>query len=387
MQVYNCMPFLLVFVYNIWELNCNNKIIYYSSANRRIHKKIFYNQFPVNHSLFYNSSINVRNYIIYKTPCYYSTYAASNKPAKLPTNSLSPNWVTGFTDAEGCFTVSISKSRSTSIGWTVIPCFKITLHKKDSALLEMIKTFFNGVGNITKHGKDSISYRISSLKGLSLVIRHFDLFPLTTKKLADYILFKQIYVLMQNKEHLKIEGLEKIIAIKACLNLGLSNELKLAYQNVLTTLEKPLIEYPRKLDPYWIAGFASGDGCFFVRIGENKEYKTGLKVELKFIITQHVRDSELLQILIKNLGCGAYYQYLESNRSTGEFIVSNLSDLNQIIIPFFDQYRIEGEKAKDFERFKKVLNLVSNKAHLTSEGMDQIIKIKSLVNKGRKELI
>jgi hypothetical protein len=46
-----------------------------------------------------------------------------------------------------------------------------------------------------------------------------------------------------------------------------------------------------------------------------------------------------------------------------------------------------GEKAKDFEDLKKVTGLISNKAHFTPEGMDQIIKIKSQMNKGRKELI
>ena len=244
----------------------------------------------------------------------------------------------------------------------------------------MVKTFFNGVGSITKHGKDSIHYRVSSLKGLSLVIGHFDLFPLITKKIGDYILFKQIYELMLNKEHLNIQGIEKIIAIRACLNLGLSNELKTVFPNVTTTLEKPLVNYP--LDPNWIAGFTSGDGCFLVRIGENKNYKTGFQLNLKFILTQDVRDSELLQILIKNLGCGAYYQY--SDRSTGEFIVSNLSDLNNKIIPFFDKYRIVGEKVKDYEDFKKVLSLASNKAHLTLEGINQIINIKSGMNRGRK---
>lgn len=92
-----------------------------------------------------------------------------------------------------------------------------------------------------------------------------------------------------------------------------------------------------------------------------------------------------MQIFIQYFGCGAYYQY--SNISTGQFVVSNLSDLNQIILPFFDNYRIVGEKVKDFEDFKKVFSLVSNKAHLTLEGMDQIIKIKSGMNRGRKDLI
>lgn len=46
---------------------------------------------------------------------------------------------------------------------------------------------------------------------------------------------------MNNKEHLTIEGLQKIVAIKTFLNLGLSDELKTAYPN-LVVIKRPLIK-------------------------------------------------------------------------------------------------------------------------------------------------
>jgi len=45
---------------------------------------------------------------------------------------------------------------------------------------------------------------------------------LITKKKADFILFKKIIDLINNKEHLILEGSHKILAIKGSLNLGLS---------------------------------------------------------------------------------------------------------------------------------------------------------------------
>jgi len=39
--------------------------------------------------------------------------------------------------------------------------------------------------------------------------------------------------LMINKEHLTIEGLQKIVNIKATINRGLSEELKVAFTNVI----------------------------------------------------------------------------------------------------------------------------------------------------------
>ena len=47
----------------------------------------------------------------------------------------------------------ISKSNSTAIGWTVSPCFNITLHIRDLDTLKAIQVFFNGVGGIATNNK------------------------------------------------------------------------------------------------------------------------------------------------------------------------------------------------------------------------------------------
>lgn len=58
-----------------------------------------------------------------------------------------------------------------------------------------------GVGKIYKHGIDSLDYRVNSLKNIRVVINHFERYPLITKKLADYILFKQAVDMVQQKQH------------------------------------------------------------------------------------------------------------------------------------------------------------------------------------------
>lgn len=73
------------------------------------------------------------------------------------------------------------------LGWIARCVFVIVVHIKDRDLLELIQLYFNGVGNITKHGKDSIQYHVTSLKDLmKYVIPHFDKYPLITQKRADF---------------------------------------------------------------------------------------------------------------------------------------------------------------------------------------------------------
>jgi hypothetical protein len=81
---------------------------------------------------------------------------------------------------------------------------------------------------------------------MKVVLPHFDKYPLITKKLADYLLFRSVVELMEGKEHLTMEGLQKIASIKASLNNGLTDELKAAFP-VLNPVARPLVEIPEIL--------------------------------------------------------------------------------------------------------------------------------------------
>lgn len=152
-----------------------------------------------------------------------------------------------------------------------------------------------------------------------------------TQKGADFELFKMAFKLIQSKAHLTAEGLAKIVSIKTLMNKGLSDELKAAFPGILT-VERPsesvvggsALETPK--DPNWLAGFTSGEGCFYVKISKSKT-KLGEAVQLIFQITQHTRD-ELLLFNFKNyLGCGKYYAI--TGKDFGDFRVSRISDITE----------------------------------------------------------
>ena len=144
-------------------------------------------------------------------------------------------------------------------------------------------------------------------------------------------------------------------------------------------MERPLVELPQKIDPHWLAGFTSAEGCFIVSVVKSQTHSVGWKVQLVFVITQHLRDQQLLICIIKYLGCGKIYR----KGKTFDLKVYKLSDIVNKIIPFFKKYPILGVKALDFADFCKAAELMKNKAHLTKDGLEQIRKIKASMNRKR----
>jgi len=304
----------------------------------------------------------------------FSTLTNSNL---IPKNNIlmNPWFVTGFTDGEGCFWIDVYKDNTYKTGWRVKLFYQINLHIKDKALLEQIQKFFNA-GNMY-NSPTAIRYYVSSVKDLQIIIQHFDKYALLSQKRADFELLKQAFALVQNKEHLTSQGLEKILAIKASMNNGLSEELKANFPNIVP-VERPIVENTFERHPNWLAGFTSAEGCFLIRTYKAKT-KIGEAVKIVFQLTQHVRDEQLMRSFIDYFNCGSIFK----SRESFVYRVEKFSDIQNKIIPFFKKYKIQGIKFLDYLDFCNTAELIENKAHLTKEGLDQIQKIKTGMNKGR----
>ena len=94
--------------------------------------------------------------------------------------------------------------------WVLEPAFIINLHKKDVELLKLIQSYFGGAGRIGKERNGCCDFTVSSLAQiLAVVIPHFDKYPLKSQKLADYLLFREVVMMMKRREHLTALGLQK----------------------------------------------------------------------------------------------------------------------------------------------------------------------------------
>lgn len=293
---------------------------------------------------------------------------------------LNPLFVTGLTDAEGNFTLGFYKSSGYKMGYQIQAIFKITMHKKDYFLLLNIQNFF-AVGKITKHGETTLQYTVKSLVDLQVIITHFDNYPLLGEKWGDFKLFKQGVELLKTKGHLNKEGFHKILSIRAGLNLGFSDELKLSFPEI-KAVTKPLVKKTEVMDFNWIAGLASGDGCFYVSMRNSLTTKTGKSIILKFQIVQHSRDIELMKSFVSILKCGRIELALK--QSAVYYVVTDFKDILEKIIPLFDKHNIKGVKASDYDDFKKIAMLMHDKQHLSETGISKIKSIKSNMNLNRK---
>lgn len=133
-------------------------------------------------------------------------------------------WISGFTDGEGSFVISVIKNSTTRFGKQIFPEFVITQGAKSLKALEAIKKFF-GCGSIVlnkrydNHNEHLYRYCVRSISELNeKIIPFFDRFHLLTFKRNDFVLFKKVVKMMVKKQHLEEKGWNKILEIASKTN-------------------------------------------------------------------------------------------------------------------------------------------------------------------------
>lgn len=149
---------------------------------------------------------------------------------------------------------------------------------------------------------------MQAIKDLNVILNHFDCYPLITKKHADFLLFKFTIRLIKQKVHLNLEGLCKLIAIRASLNWGLPFDLEAAFTGIFPYPRSEVSDISIK-DSQWLVGFASAEGCFHIKNTKAFTHCSEYQVSLVFKLTQHSRDEHLIKSLINYLRCGVVSQF------------------------------------------------------------------------------
>jgi hypothetical protein len=137
---------------------------------------------------------------------------------------LDPDWLVGFIEAEGCFLVEVSASKTHKLSYQVKLNFSISQHTKDALLMESLIEFL-GCGHIASRSADRkiAEYRVVSLNDITgKIIPFLQKYPLQGYKQTDFEAYCKVAVLMKDKAHLTIEGLNQIQLIKNGMSRGKS---------------------------------------------------------------------------------------------------------------------------------------------------------------------
>jgi hypothetical protein len=135
------------------------------------------------------------------------------------------------------------------------------------------------------------------------------------------------------------------------------------------------------ISPDNIAGFVVGEGSFYVEFGKDLKYTLGIRVRPSFAIEVAEDDASVLHAIREIIGCGTVYvldygryeKYSVKNwKKHVRYKVSNITDIATKLVPFFEQHPLFGKKARAFEAFKAIVQLVLQKQHLDEQGLKQI---------------
>ena len=131
---------------------------------------------------------------------------------------------------------------------------------------------------------------------------------------------------------------------------------------------------------YYLAGFADGEGSFNISFRPRHDYPIPWKVSVSFNVSQ--KDRVILALFKEHLGCGTL-----RGRPDGVWYyeVTNLSAVTESVIPFFERFSfLSAKKRRDFAKFKQIVALMKDGAHLTVNGIRQILEIREDMNDGGK---
>lgn len=323
------------------------------------------------------NNINTKIYCNPNYRCYnnkqFSTSSVLNKfndlneiknESNLP---LDPNFVTGFTDAEGSFIVSFY--RRSNQKWNLRIRFLISLHSMDYPLLLELQKFFNNKGSINfSSNRPQVNYEITSINDLvDYVIPHFDKYPLLTKKFIDYNLWKIACEIVKTNGHLNPDGFKKVISLAMAMNNKTkSMQIEMDYPDVLIFNSEFIPRSSYEINPYWLVGFTAGDGSF-----SSSPIRNSFRV--RFSIGQHNRDLELLYKIKDYFGIGAVYT--KKTDPICSYAIDSYKNNYKYILPFFDEYPLPEicHKSKNYLIWREILLIMINGGHF-SEKNSKLIK-------------
>ncbi len=148
-------------------------------------------------------------------------------------------YISGFVDGEGCFSVSFSKRSHFNVGWETKPSFSVSQnHDRAQSLFIMQKHF--GCGFMRDGISDNtLKYEVRRLDDLlEKVLPHFERYRLLSAKQNDVRLLKEVCLLMKMGEHVTPMGMKKVM--KLAFKMNPSGKRRYAQSDILAFMDSQM---------------------------------------------------------------------------------------------------------------------------------------------------
>ena len=186
----------------------------------------------------------------------------------------------------------------------------------------------------------------------------------------------------------KLNIVTKIKNVITHFNINIINNIKTKMYNInnnfninkfYSTNSDP--NNSKNLDPWFVTGLSDAEASLSASIYKDSKLKLGWTVQLAYSIGLHKKDLDILY-QIQSLFGGVGRIKVDNANNKAAYVVTKLSDLNNVIIPHFNLYPLMGQKRADFILFHSIAELITKKEHLSINGFYKILTIKSNLNLG-----
>ena len=125
-----------------------------------------------------------------------------------------------------------------------------------------------------------------------------------------------------------------------------------------------------KLPGDYIAGFVDGEGCFILSFRRDIRHERGKRSgvapiyfywEIGFAIVLRADDKDILKKIKDRFGCGTIR---ENKKGHARLQITDINDLSNKIVPFFEKYPLYAKKKFDFYLWKEAVEIFKRNQRL-----------------------
>lgn len=313
---------------------------------------------------------------------------SNNNPKDLPFHikKIIPNasiqfieWLVGFTDAEGSFSIHASETRN-----SVYFRFGIELHVDDIEILYKIAQTL-GIGRVIKaKNRNTAYFYVNHDDIIRVIIPIFQEFPLQTSKHLDFICFYKAVLIKFNTKSLEGGASKEKISETDIIKIKKLKESMNGRRFIIDKKQEDNLRYKVSINMWWLLGFVEGEGTFgykhlvpYFQIAQHKKNLFVLNAIETYL-------SNIFKEFTKTVGSqGFKIRYTLNNRTGVYSMTEKIDTIFSYIVPLFESMSFFTRKSLDYRYW--VLSVVIHRFgyYYLPEGKKIALQISSATNKYR----